>query len=81
MADTPIKDRDLTDSEIAKRRDEVLGRMLQSPPKPHAEIAGKGKSKKKPTGKRKPNLQEVGLLPLTLNFPRWRRYDDQGDEG
>jgi len=42
--------KELTEKEIAKRRDETLKRMLKTPPKPHSEIAGKTK----PTEKKKP---------------------------
>jgi len=35
MADTPKDQDELTEEEAAKRRDEVLKRMLKTPPKPH----------------------------------------------
>ena len=46
------KDRDAVPNEET----DVLRRMLNTPPKPHDEMKGKGKpeSKKKPKGKRKP---------------------------
>ena len=37
----------MSEKEIAKRRDEGLRRLLKTPPKPHAEIVGKGKPKLK----------------------------------
>lgn len=40
-----------TEKEIAKRRDDILKRMHKMPPKPHKDI--KGESKKKATGKRR----------------------------
>jgi hypothetical protein len=38
---------ELSESEIAKRRDAGLLNLLKAPPKPHAEIVGKPKGKKK----------------------------------
>ena len=35
----------MSEKGIAKRRDEGLRRLLKTPPKPHAEIAGKRKPK------------------------------------
>lgn len=35
MSDTPKDQDELTEEEAAKRRDEVLKRMLNTPPKPH----------------------------------------------
>ena len=51
MAKPSKPEPELTDEDIAKRRDEALRRLLKSPPKPHAEIAGKRnpKVKKKKT--------------------------------
>jgi hypothetical protein len=46
MAETPTNpegDEELSDAEIAKRRDEGLLRLLKMKPKPHSEIAGKKK--------------------------------------
>jgi len=46
------KDKEPTENEIAKRRDETLKRMLKTPPKPHNEMVGD--SRKKSTTKKKP---------------------------
>ena len=35
MSDTPKDQDELTEEEAAKRRDEVLKKMLNTPPKPH----------------------------------------------
>jgi len=45
MADT-VKQKELTEKEIAKRRDETLKHMLKTPPKPHSKIAGNPKKNK-----------------------------------
>ncbi len=42
----PQKDKELTEKEIAKRRDEGLRALLKMPPKPHAELVDKRKKKK-----------------------------------
>jgi len=41
---------ELTEKEIAKRRDETLKRKLKTPPKPHSEMTGDSKKKTKPKG-------------------------------
>lgn len=46
MTDTR-KDKELSEKEIAKRRDETLRRMLKTPPKLHSEIAGNKKLAKR----------------------------------
>lgn len=47
MAKPPEVEQDYTDEEIAKRRDTGLRNLLKTPPKPHAEVTGKKKSKPK----------------------------------
>lgn len=45
MSDTPKDQDELTDEEAAKRREEVLKKMLETPPKPHKEKAKSEKEK------------------------------------
>jgi hypothetical protein len=43
---TCIEDPELNDAEIARRRDEVIRRMANTPPKPHSEMKiGKRKAR------------------------------------
>jgi hypothetical protein len=53
MAKPPKVEQDYTDEEVAKRRDAGLKRLLKTPPKPHAEVAGKSVPAKPKSGNRK----------------------------
>jgi len=46
MAKSPEIEQDYTDEEVAKRRDRGLRNLLKTPPKPHAEVAGKDDKKR-----------------------------------
>jgi hypothetical protein len=41
-----IAQNELSDDEIARRRDEAIRRALNTPPKPHKEMIGKGERAK-----------------------------------
>ena len=46
MSNSPKQQKELNDKKVAERRDEVLRRMLKTPPKPHTKVAGKRKKRK-----------------------------------
>jgi len=45
MSDTPKDQDELSEEEAAKRRDEVLKKMLNTPPKPHKDSVKNVKNK------------------------------------
>lgn len=66
-------DADYTEEEIARRRDEAIGRALDTPPKPLKEIAGKNeraqgqhKSRVRKAARSKTKSPDFGVTSLNL---------------
>jgi hypothetical protein len=52
------RDDQYTEEETARRRDEAIRRALNTPPKPHSQIIGKGRRKRRPPAKSGPVKKE-----------------------